>query len=263
MLYEFFPGAYAPLVATFVWSLLICVIGHYLVFRVPLFSSLVQAPIVPPFMALPAILFAFLMAFMASAAWQNITLARSALVNEHAALDRLAAVPIAPTAAKQQLQSSLRRYVNAVLDDEWEKRHNESASPDAEEAIDSLASGIWAIDGQCRAQARTAPDCTSDLDVSTYVKSLDDLRVARDDRLSLGYQGTLRLKWVLVIMLAFATSLSIAAIHRSSARTSAISLGIFGLSIWMTFAMVALHIQPYRGPDALSSRPLQELRAKI
>ncbi len=261
MLYEIFPSPYAPLLATLVWSVIIGLIGHFAVFRLALFDSLLKAPVAPPFMALPAILFAFLMAFMASAAWQNISLARTSLVNEHAALVRMAAVPIGPAAAKQQMQAGQKRYMAAVLDDEWAKRHNEQASPDAEAALDSLETGIWAISSQCRAQA--AADCTTDLGVSTYLKALDDLRSARDERLSLGFQGTLRTKWVLGIVLALATALSIAAIHRPSARTAAICQVLFCLSIWMTFAMVALHIQPYRGPDALSPGALQALRAKL
>lgn len=260
MLYEIFPGAYAPLLATFVWSLLICSIAQFLVFRLPMFDSLAKSPIVPPFMALPAVLFAFLMGFMASAAWQNISLARTSLVNEQSAVARLSVVPLGPTAVKEQMRAELRRYVTAVLDDEWTAHHNEQASPQAQAAMDALTAGIWANGSQCKGQAG---DCTSDLGVSTYLKALDDLRAARGDRLSLGYQGTLRLKWFLAIALAFATALSIAAIHRSSARTSAISLAIFALSIWMTFSMVALHIQPYRGPDALSPGMLQEMRGRI
>ena len=42
-----------------------------------------------------------------------------------------------------------------------------------------------------------------------------------------------------------------------------ISQILFCLSIWMTFAMVALHIQPYRGPNALAPDVLQEIRAKL
>jgi hypothetical protein len=263
VLYEIFPHPYAPLLATLLWSVVICGVAQLVVFRVPLFEPLIKAPIVPPFMALPAILFAFLMAFMASSAWQNISLARTSLVNEQAALARLAAVPIGPAAAKQQMQAGLQRYLAAVLDDEWALRFNERASADAEAALDSLTTGIWAIGSQCRAQAGAVPDCMSDLAVSTYLKALDDLRTARGDRLSLGFQGTLRLKWVLAIVLTLATALSIASIHRSSARTSAIALALYGLSIWMTFAMVALHIQPYRGPDALSPGVLQVMRSKV
>ncbi len=261
MLYEIFPFPYAPLVATLLWSVVIGLIGHFAVFRLRVFDSLLKAPVAPPFMALPAILFAFLLAFMASAAWQNISLARTSLVNEHTALARAAAIPIGPAAARQQMQAGLKRYVSAVIDDEWARRHNESASPDAGAAMDSLSTGIWALASQCHGQG--GADCTSDLAVSTYIKALDDLRSAREERLSLGYQGTLRLRWVLGMMLAIATALSIAAIHRSNERTAAISQVMFCFSIWMTFAMVALHIQPYRGPDALSPDVLQEIRAKL
>ena len=261
MLYEIFPFPYAPLVATLVWAVGVGLIGHLAVFRLRVFDSLLKAPIAPPFMALPAILYAFLLAFMASAAWQNISLARTSLVNEHTALARIAAVPIGPTAAKQQMQAGLKRYVSAVIDDEWAKRYNESASADAGAALDALSTGIWTLASQCRGQA--GADCTSELAVSTYIKALDDLRSAREERLSLGYQGTLRLKWVLGIVLAIATALSIAAIHRLNERTAAICQVMFCLSIWMTFAMVALHIQPYRGPDALSPDVLQEVRAKL
>jgi hypothetical protein len=262
LLYEILPFPYAPLLATLVWSVGIGLIGHFAVFRLRLFDSLLKAPVAPPFMALPAVLFAFLLAFMASAAWQNISLARISLVNEHTALARLAAVPLGPAAARQQMQAGLKRYLTAVIDDEWAKRYNESPSPEAGTALDALNAGIWANASQCRAQGAGA-DCTSDLAVSTYIKALDDLRSAREERLSLGFQGTLRLRWVLGIVLAIATALSIAAIHRPNERTAAISQALFSLSIWMTFAMVALHIQPYRGPDALTPGVLQEIRAKV
>ena len=262
MLYEIFPFPYAPLIATLLWSVVIGLVGHFAIFRLRFFDSLLKAPVSAPFMALPAVLFAFLLAFMASAAWQNISLARTSLVNEHTALARLAAVPIGPAAAKQQMQAGLKRYLTAAIDDEWAKRYNESPSPEAGAALDGLNTGIWAIASQCRGQG-AAPDCASDLAISTYIKALDDLRSAREQRLSLGYQGTLRLKWVLGFVLAMAAALSIAAIHRANERTAAICQVLFSVSIWMTFAMVALHIQPYRGPDALTPGVMQEIRAKL
>jgi len=269
LLYEILPFPYAPLIATLLWSVVIGLVGHFAIFRLRVFDSLLKAPVSAPFMALPAVLFAFLLAFMASAAWQNISLARTSLVNEHTSLARLAAVPIAPAAAKQQMQAGLKRYLTAAIDDEWAKRYNESPSPEAGAALDGLNTGIWAIASQCRGQG-AAPDCASDLAVSTYIKALDDKRCSRaerrsssEQRLSLGYQGTLRLKWVLGFVLAMAAALSIAAIHRANERTAAICQVLFSVSIWMTFAMVALHIQPYRGPDALTPGVMQEIRAKL
>lgn len=79
----------------------------------------------------------------------------------------------------------------------------------------------------------------------------------------MGFQGTLVLKWVLVLMLALLTAISIAAVHRTGERTAAIAQVLFCLAAWMSFSMVASHIQPYRGPDALTAAPLQALRASL
>jgi hypothetical protein len=263
MLYDYFDYPYAPMVATLAWSILIGLIGHIVVFRLRIFEQLLKSPLAPPSMGLPLVMFAFLMAFMASAAWQNISLARVSLINERTAVARIIAIPIAPETEKQQARLTLGRYLTAVIEEEWEKHHNQMASPAAEEALSTLERQIWAAHGLCSSKTGENPPCSDALMVSTFVKALDDLRLARDERLSLGLQGTLMLKWVLAVALAMMTATSIAAVHRASARTAAIALTLFCLSIWVTFSMVALHIQPYRGPDALSSDVLRQLRSTL
>lgn len=133
----------------------------------------------------------------------------------------------------------------------------------ADTALAELQAVIWSIDAACQLRARTERPCTNGLAIASFVKALEDLRLAREQRLSLGYQGGLPLKWTLAISLAFVTSLTLAAIHRSSPRTSAISLGLFSLAIWLSFSVVTLTIQPYRGPDALSPAMLQAIRDKL
>jgi hypothetical protein len=263
MVYELFGFQYASMVATLLWSVVIGLIGYYAIFKLPLFDSLLKEPMAAPTMVLPAGMFSFLMVFMASQAWQNISEARLAQVNEHSALTRMVAVPFAPPETKQHLQAAIKRYLRAVVDDEWTRRYNESEADAADAALAELQIDIWAIDAACQAQAHTEKPCTNGLAISSFVKALDDLRLARDQRLSLGYQGGLPLKWTLAISLAIATSLTLAAVHRSSPRTAAISLGLFSLSIWLSFSVVTLTIQPYRGPTALSPAMLQAIRDKV
>ena len=71
MFYESFDSVLAPIIATFFWSLAIGVASYLLVFKTKLFDHLINNPLVPPFLALPAIMFAFMMGFMSSDAWQN------------------------------------------------------------------------------------------------------------------------------------------------------------------------------------------------
>jgi len=208
-------------------------------------------PMVPPFIALPAIMFAFLMAFMASDAWNNISQARTSLVNEVAAVNRIAAIPLKPEAANPQAREAMRQYIDAVTDEEFRQHFNQRGSAKADAAIARLEAIAWTASSQ------------DGLAAGTFLKALDDLRAARHQRLGLGFQGTLVLKWVLVLMLALLTAISIAAVHRTGERTAAIAQILFCLAAWMSFSMVSSHIQPFRGPDALTAAPLQALRASL
>jgi hypothetical protein len=263
MIYELFNFAYAPMIATLIWTIGIGLIGYFFVFRIKLFDVLAKQPIAPPFMSLPAVMFAFLMIFMASAAWQNITLARTSLVNEHSALARMVAVPLEPGQSKQQLHADLRRYLTAVVDEEWKKNFNQTSSAEAEAALGAIETNIWAVDTLCGRRALADTPCASALAVSTLLKALDDLRLAREQRLSLGFTGGIRLKWALALVLAIVTVASIAAVHRSNPRGAVIAISLFCVGTWMAFSVVTLHYQPYRGPDAISPTMLEAVRAKL
>jgi hypothetical protein len=64
MPFELFYEELAPLIATFLLSLGIGLLSYCLVYKTSLFNHLIAVPLVPPFLALPAIMFAFLMGFM-------------------------------------------------------------------------------------------------------------------------------------------------------------------------------------------------------
>ena len=264
MLFEYFPTRpYAPLVATLLWCLGIGLVAHFTVFRLRFFDDLAKFPMSPLLIGLPAGMFTFMMVFMGSAAWQNIAQAHVSLIAERAAIVRMAAVPILPEEAKRRSQTDLRQYLTAAIDGEWTATYNQQPSPKAEAALDRLEADMWAANALCRSQTAANAPCSSALATSTYIKALDDLRAARDHRLSLGTQGTLPLKWLFAIALALMSGLAIACVHRTSQRTAALAQVLFCTSAWIILSMVALHIQPYRGPDAVSPAPLQALRAVL
>jgi hypothetical protein len=189
-----------------------------LVFRTRLFNALLKVPMVPPFIALPGVMFTFLMAFMASDAWNNISQARTSLVNEVAAVNRIAAVPLNP-AARQQAREAMHQYIDAATEEEFKQHFNQRGSPKADAAIVRLEAIGWTNSTQ------------DSLAAGTFLKALDDLRVARHQRLGLGFQGTLVLKWVLVLSLAQITAISIAAVHRGGERTAFTALALFCLAL--------------------------------
>lgn len=104
------------------------------------------------------------------------------------------------------MRAAIRKHLTAVVDEEWVKHHTHEGVEAADAALAELQAVIWAIDAACQAQACTERPCTNGLAIASFVKALDHLRLAREQRLSLGYQGSLPLKWKLATSLAFVTS---------------------------------------------------------
>jgi len=258
MLLSLFPTyAYAPVVVTFIWSLLVGVASYVLVFRLPIFRKLIEFPLAPPFISVPAMIFSFLMGFMASAAWQNIALAHHSLITESAALNRLISMPLEPPEIKQASITHLKSYLYDALHYEWMQYFNERQSLPAEQALDALEADVWKANAMWRVDSPGSG--TSAVVTAAYINALDNLRVARQQRLTLGLQGDLTVKWSLALALAFISAVTVAAVHRENPYKAKVALTLFCAGAWIAFCMVALHIYPYRGPQAISPSMLEHL----
>ena len=82
-------------------------LSYYLVYKTRIFNHLIEVPLVPPFLTFPAVMFAFLMGFMSSDAWQNYSYARTALINESVAITRILKIPV----GTPELQNSIKLYL--------------------------------------------------------------------------------------------------------------------------------------------------------
>jgi DNA-binding transcriptional regulator YdaS (Cro superfamily) len=86
------------------------------------------APLGPAFLALPAMMFAFLMGFMSAAAEQNFSHARALLINEASAISRLINIPVQPPEYQVHSTDLFKTYLHTSLNDEWVGGHNEAKS---------------------------------------------------------------------------------------------------------------------------------------
>lgn len=258
MIYEHFDGPLIPVATALTWSALIGLSSYYLVYKTKIFDSLLSIPLVPPFLALPAIMFAFLMGFMSAESWQNFTYARTAMINETSAISRLVNIPIYPADFQVKSNNFLRGYLEATLKEEWGGTHNEVISLKAVESLDGLESNIWLADRHC-INVKKESDCTGSTAVSAFVKAIDDLRIAREQRLSLGYQGARNAKWLLVISLGFISTLTVAAVHKHSQKTGLIATILFCISLWIAFSMITLYINPYKWSESIKPVPMQSI----
>jgi predicted PurR-regulated permease PerM len=256
MPYQHFDSLLAPIIATFFWSLCIGVASYLLVFKTKLFDNLIEHPLVPPFLCLPAIMFAFLMGFMSADAWQNYTQARTALINEASAISRLAFVPMKSQERQNSYNANLQAYLEAVLDEEWEKSFNKSSSSKAKEALNQLSITIWKGSIACANGSGKQGECIDGFTSASLIKAHDDLRNAREQRLSLGYLGSVYAKWIMAILLAFIAAVSVAAVQKGNQKTGVISLILFCSSIWILFSIVTMYSNPYKWAERLEPIPL-------
>ena len=134
---------------------------------------------------------------------------------------------------------------------------NERQSLPAEQALDALEADVWKANAMWRSDSPASG--TSAVVTAAYINALDNLRVARQQRLSLGLQGDLTVKWILALSLAFVSAVTVAAVHRENSYKAKMAVTLFCAGAWIAFCMVALHIYPYRGPQAISPSMLENL----
>ena len=204
-------------------------------------------------------MFVFLMAFMSSDAWQNFSNARSALINESSAISRLASIQFQHAEHQKTHIANLQTYLEAVLNEEWGKSFNDASSPKAKEVLDKISRNIWKGTIDCLNGTKKQGICIDSFTNSSLIKAHDDLRNAREQKLSLGYLESVNTKWLLAIFLAFISALSVAAVHRSNQKTGMISLVLFCGSIWVSFSIVTMYSNPYKWAERIEPVPLSSL----
>ena len=255
MPFESFNGQLAPLIATFLWSLGMGLLSYYLVYKTRLFNHLIEVPLVPPFLALPAVMFAFLMGFMSSDAWQNYSYARTALINESVAITRILKIPVGTPELQNSIKLSMQKYLEGVLNEEWGDSINKSPSPKAQASIDSMELSIWEGVAACGQASGKSHLCIDSAMSGAFIGALNDLRAARKQRLSLGYVGSADGKWILAIILGLISVISVAAVHRHNIKTGITALILYCLSIWIALGIAVLFSNPYEGSERLKPIP--------
>lgn len=244
---------------TLLVSASICGSAYLIVFRMGLFTRLEQRPLVAPFFSAATTVFMLYMAFMASDAWKSHELAQRSLINERTAIARIAEIPILPVEAREEMLSLVSQYLTDVIELEWKGSANMAEAPSAQKTLQRIESHAWDTYQACaHAKNRDLP-CLDGVMTTALIRAVDDLRAARRTRLFLGHDGRDTTKWVLVLMLAWVASMSIAAVHRDRSSSAAIGLTLFGAAMWIGFAMVGLHHIPYAGPDAIAPDLLIEV----
>ena len=258
MIFELFPELwYGPILATFVWTLLLGSGAWLLVFHTPFFNRHLQTEFDSVLCTILNLIFVFFMAFMGSEFHANYKSATDNLVKEKTAVNRLMQMEFPTEAFRQAAMASLRTYLDAVVNVEWQENHNRKESAKAEQALSELnAIGVQAR-RDCTLQPST--DCMDAITASSYANAVDDLREARDYRLATGSLERQTLRYLLCMFLAFNATLSILALYRKDRRAAVAPIVMYCASVWVAFMIVVLHAEPYVGVRGIEPDVLEQM----
>jgi len=218
------------------------------------FSGRVQTfkGVVAPFFGSVGIIFGLLAAFLSNDIWDRNKQAERVVLTESDTLVALYSLSVASGSHSKTLQSSIRDYASAVVDDEFPRIALHQKSARTEAALNALLREVAATGAsKDPAVQRTM------LDMALKV------RAAHEERLQLSDDRTAVSKWGAVLLLALITQLAIAVVHLEKPRSQAAALFIFTLAAVSLLGLLAVYEAPFEPPVFVPPGPIAEVLRQV
>lgn len=206
--------------------------------------------VAPPFVGVPATLFALMMTFLSQDVWDANRRAWRAVASEREQLVTLAALTDNHGGAAADVSKAIRNYIEAVVGLEWKTMEQGEESPEAETALNALSRAV--------ALAKIEPAFQRVL-----VDSLMKLRSAREQRLSIAGAYPDDRKWAAIIIIAFITQISLAIVHLDRPAPQLLAQAVFAMAAVVAIALVAAVEEPYTPPKSVSANPLAHVLERL
>jgi hypothetical protein len=199
-----------------------------------------------------SVIFALLVGFIAAQAWADSDRAHGAVNREASALRAVVILASAfPGDTETRLRDLVRRHIEDAVTEEWPamSRHTATLSIVPPRLAESLKL-VLALDPQGDGESAAQRGLVQWLEVA-----LD----ARRQRIILSESRINWVKWVVLLVQAGLTLLTIAMIHSDNRSTSRIILAIFATGVGAAVVLIASHSQPFTGPLAVSPAVLLQV----
>jgi hypothetical protein len=190
--------------------------------------------------------------FLSNDIWDRNKQAERVVLTESDTLVALYSLSVASGSHSKTLQSSIRDYASAVVDDEFPliALHQKSARTEA--ALNALLREVAATGAsKDPAVQRTM------LDMALKV------RAAHEERLQLSDDRTAVSKWGAVLLLRAITQLAIAVVHLEKPRSQAAALFIFTLAAVSLLGLLAVYEAPFEPPVFVPPGPIAEVLRQV
>jgi hypothetical protein len=205
--------------------------------------------IVPPYIAVPAVLFALLVTALATDVWQKHVQAKDALIKETAAVSSLMLLAAGLGTKGVALEQATRNYVDAVVRQEWEAmiRGDHANKGSALPELGVLDFSVSSIGNEQQLPRYIA---------LRLHESLETIRVNRLQRISLAHDAISIAKWASSMVLAVITLVSVAIVHLRRPRAMIISIVLTVLCQLATIHVLSSNRSPYVGTAAVHNSML-------
>jgi hypothetical protein len=199
-----------------------------------------------------AIIFALLVAFLASQVWSDADRAGTAVNREASALRAVVLLAAAfPGEPETALRDLVRRYIQDAATYEWPAMAHRSvtltlAPPLLAEALRLAVSLAPRSEGQVIAQRE-------------MVASLQMALESRRQRIILSGSSINWVKWTVLLLQAALTLITIAMIHSENRTANRIIMAIFATSVGLAAVLIAAHSRPFSGEIAVQPAVLLQV----
>jgi hypothetical protein len=204
--------------------------------------------ILPPL----AIIFALLVAFLASQVWSEAERAGTAVNREASALRSVILLAATfPGEPEARLRYLIRDYIQNAVTQEWPAMARQEATlaiapPKLAEALRLTLSLSPQREGQVAAQREMVVSLQSALD-------------ARRQRIILSRSSINWVKWTVLLVQAGLTLLTIAMIHSDNRGANCIILAIFATGVGVSVLLIASHSRPFSGEISVTPAVLLQV----
>lgn len=236
----------------------LCVLyyGVALLLIIAVFHSPLKGPvqsltgIVAPYFNSVAILFALLTGFLANDISDRNRQSVRAVQAEAGELRNVYTLSVASRPDMDSIRAKWKTYVGSVVNQEWPAMASNQSSAPTYAAYSDLLAELSDPD-----IAQTAGPTVSAALLGAAVR----VGTARSERLALALGVTNDMKWLVVIVLAMFTQLTIALVHIERPRAFMTSLLVFSSAVIVTLGIIAMQEYPFSGPLRISPDPIAAL----
>jgi hypothetical protein len=202
--------------------------------------------IVPGYFGISSVLFGLLLSFLSQEVWESNRRAYRTVGLEREQILTLRTLAEIDGAPHLELRTSIRKYVQALVEKEWPRMVKGQSSHEASDALDALTRISASVKMESRFER-------------ALIETVLRVRSLRQERLAIANTFPDDTKWTAVILLAVMTQIAIASVHLKCAKSQIAAQVIFATAAIIILSLVGTIEGPFTPPNSIVSDRIAEI----